>query len=140
MLGSIKTIIATEGIKGLTAGLIPTILRDAPYSGIYLMLYNKLKHLAANSSEKGTINPTSNFACGLLAGALATVIVQPADVIKTRLQLNEGRTSITRETFAIYEKRGVGGFMVGVVPRVVRKSLMSALAWTVYEQAIDKMM
>jgi len=140
VFGSIKTILATEGVKGLTTGLIPTILRDAPYSGIYLMLYNKLKQMAANSSEKGTTNQTTNFVCGLLAGAMATIIVQPADVVKTRLQLNEGRSSMTRETFAIYKKRGVGGFMVGVVPRVVRKSLMSALAWTVYEQAIDKMM
>ena len=32
-----------EGFRGFTKGLLPTILRDAPFSGIYMMLYDVIK-------------------------------------------------------------------------------------------------
>ena len=140
MVGSFKKAVATGGVNSLTTGLIPTIIRDAPYSGIYVTLYTKLKQMAANISETGKPSQATNFVCGMFAGALATVIVHPADVIKTKLQLSEGGCGITSVFIAIYKNQGVAGFMVGVTPRVLRKSLMSALAWTVYEQAIGKIM
>jgi len=31
---------------------------------------------------------------------------------------------------------GVRGFFVGGVPRMLRRTMMAALAWTVYEQAM----
>lgn len=33
------------------------------------------------------LNPAETFTCGALAGVLASVITQPPDVVKTRLQL-----------------------------------------------------
>ena len=33
------------------------------------------------------LHPGQTFICGILAGMLASVVTQPADVIKTRLQL-----------------------------------------------------
>lgn len=136
MLVAIRSIMAREGIRGLVAGLIPTIIRDAPYSGIYLMLYNNLKYLVVNKDEIKD-KQMSHFTCGLLAGAAATLIVQPADVVKTHLQLYQGRLSAKQVIIDIYRDRRLGGFMVGAGPRVLRKSLMSALAWSLYEKATN---
>ena len=138
VLGALKTILSQEGVRGLASGLLPTILRDAPYSAIYLMFYNKLKQLTAAQTEHSA-TPLTHFSCGLLAGALATVLVQPADVVKTELQLSQERVSHWTVLTRIHSARGVRGFFVGLAPRVVRKSLMSALAWTVYERATSNL-
>ncbi len=35
--------------------------------------------------------------------------------------------------------QGPAGFMRGIVPRTLRRTLMAALAWTVYERAVKNM-
>lgn len=43
--GALKNIYQTEGVRGMFSGLTATLLRDAPFSGIYLMFYTQTKNL-----------------------------------------------------------------------------------------------
>lgn len=43
LTSALKEIYKNEGFKGMTCGLIPTLFRDAPFSGLYLMFYTSAK-------------------------------------------------------------------------------------------------
>lgn len=134
---ALRSIIKVEGARGLTLGLVPTLARDVPFSGLYLMFYEHLKTLTPHHMKEHQPS-AAHFLSGMLAGVLASLVTQPADVIKTQLQLQrEGKGGSVRTTAAlILNKQGLAGFTTGFVPRALRRTLMAALAWTVYEKMI----
>jgi solute carrier family 25 protein 38 len=141
----VRHVLQHEGVRGLYRGMVPTLIRDVPFSGLYVLIYTRLRdswsrqfaHLPAYSVH---------FSSGVVAGVLATSIVHPADVVKTRMQLSilvNGRdaaasvqNSLTmRQTVAkIYRHEGLRGFAKGIIPRVVKRTLSTAVTWTIYEQ------
>ncbi|XP_077308715.1 mitochondrial glycine transporter isoform X2 [Lithobates pipiens] len=95
VFGAMGSIYRTEGARGLFSGLTATLLRDAPFSGIYLMFYTQAKKIAFQRNIDQTFTPLINFSCGIMAGILASVSTQPADVIKTHIQLSPEKYSWT---------------------------------------------
>lgn len=142
-------IYSREGVRGLCCGLVPTLVRDAPYSGLYLMFYTQLKQnvastlLRANPAldvrNNGYLASITHFICGINAGLLASLVTHPADVVKTRMQLEPLiYPSVTKACKKIVVLSGPRGFLIGLAPRMLRRTLMSALAWTCYEEIMRR--
>ncbi len=132
---ALRHIYATEGLRGLTCGLLPTIMRDAPFSGIYYMILMELKYY----HHPGLSQAGNTFTSGIIAGSLASVIIHPADVVKTkyelvinssiiiyflqkksafRMQLHPATYSTVRKSVSeIFKTHGLHGFYLGLVPR-----------------------
>jgi len=110
-----------EGVRGLFKGFTPTVLRDAPYSGLYYMFFSQLKR-----------DDRPVFVCGLSAGLLASLVTQPFDVLKTKMQL-QNLNNIYAAAVFVFRSKGVNGFFAGTTPRIMRRSLMSALSWTLFD-------
>ena len=92
-VSALRQILRTEGLRGLTRGLGATLVRDVPFSGLYLMFYEHLKSITPDD-VKQTHGSSAHFVCGMTAGVLASLVTQPADVIKTRLQLSPDTKSV----------------------------------------------
>uniref|UniRef100_A0A672L8B9 Solute carrier family 25 member 38-B-like n=1 Tax=Sinocyclocheilus grahami TaxID=75366 RepID=A0A672L8B9_SINGR len=137
--GALRSMCQNEGPRALYSGLTATLLRDAPFSGIYVMFYSQAKK-ALPQGDSSSFVPLVNFGCGVVAGILASLATQPADVIKTHMQVSPALYPKTSDAVRhVYTKHGLSGFFRGAVPRSLRRTLMAAMAWTVYEQLMARM-
>jgi len=143
MSSALLDIYCREGFRGLCCGLTPTLVRDAPYSGLYLMFYTQLKQIMSNEhvlKSNPTLATITHFTCGLTAGLLASLVTHPADVVKTRMQLEPALyPCVSKACKQIVLMNGPRGFLIGLAPRMLRRTLMSALAWTVYEEIMRQL-
>ncbi|KAJ7666508.1 solute carrier family 25 member 38 [Mycena rosella] len=129
--------IARLGPSELFRGFFASSLRDAPYAGIFVVLYEGIKRQSASvlrptSDAQSTVMHTASAAS---AGAIATIATHPFDVIKTKVQVRtEDRYhGFYRTVRTIWIQRGAAGFFDGVSLRMSRKILSSAIGWAVYE-------
>ncbi|KNE55976.1 hypothetical protein AMAG_01822 [Allomyces macrogynus ATCC 38327] len=137
--GAARDIVAKEGVRGLFAGFGATAMRDVPYAGVYVALYEQLKALGNrvlldSSPAKST---GLNMGSGVIAGTFATVLTQPFDLIKTRVQVDPHHYPNSWVAIRkIFSAEGLRGFFSGMSPRLVRKPLHAAITWTVYEEVV----
>ena len=113
---ALRSVLGTEGVRGLVRGLGPTLVRDVPFSGLYLMFYSGLKDFFLLRS--GSSSSSSLFLCGVTAGALSCWVTHPADVVKTRVQLYT-KVGLLQAVEAVWRSEGARGFFAGFVPRMV---------------------
>nr|XP_015800697.2 mitochondrial glycine transporter B [Nothobranchius furzeri] len=135
--GALRSVCRTEGPAALFSGLMATLLRDVPFSGVYVMFYSQAKAALPPEISASASAPLANFSCGILAGVLASLITQPADVIKTHVQVNP-QLRTAEAVRNVYVEHGLQGFFSGAVPRSLRRTMMAAMAWTVYEQMMTR--
>lgn len=138
LTNAITTIYYTEGTKGFYKGLAPAVIKDVPYSTLGYAFYEKYVELFSALTYSDRRNPVVTFCAGVSAGFTATIITQPFDVIKTRIQLqkiNGGRyRNMTESVRTIYQEDGLEGFQRGLWPRIAKRFFSFPLVWTLYEQ------
>jgi solute carrier family 25 protein 38 len=124
-----------EGLAGCFAGLGPSLLRDVPYSGLSLALLRAFR------------TPLLGLLPGTLVGALAgcasaacaTVLTQPADVVRTEVVLQgrkDKRLGSLQAIGSIVSARGLSALFVGATPRLARRMLQQAFTWAVFEAVV----
>ena len=80
-----------------------------------------------------------NFASGVFAGTVCSVISNPFDAVKTRIQLQPDQyRNMAQGAARMVREEGVRALWDGLALRMSRKALSSALAWTVYEELIRR--
>ncbi len=137
---ALESIARTEGPRGLFRGLIPTIMTTGPFSGLYYMFYVRLKEgLAAEGRPQLLVN----FASGVAASVAATLLTQPFDVVRTRVQLSRSSSGTPPLGLLATMKQALGqgpaSLFVGTLPRVLKRTGQTALVWTLYEELLPRL-
>lgn len=140
---SAAQIIKHLGLKGLYKGASACLLRDVPFSAIYFPTYANLKYHLFNfdpqdPNKKHTLSTWQLLVSGALAGAPAAFFTTPADVIKTRLQVEAKKGDVKYRGIAhafgvILKEEGFFAFFKGSLARVFRSSPQFGFTLASYE-------
>lgn len=147
-LAGMKTMLLQDGPQSLWRGLVLTLWRDVPFSGIYWSAYETFKSkLLRTEYFHGSVDAfTPSFIAGSAAGALASILTQPFDVGKTRRQIasceSAGQMSMIPLLSKMVREEGLGSLYVGAVPRILKVAPSCAIMISSYEvgkQLFDRM-
>ncbi|CAL8096901.1 unnamed protein product [Calicophoron daubneyi] len=145
MLSALRRLYVQSGWRGLYSGVLPTIVRDGPYSGFYLSAYAGFKKLLCpnlDTNQNFVVSLPILATCATLAAFVATALTQPADVLRAERQLmlktyaassNHRIPSWTKVFVAVYEADGLTGLWRGLLLRLSRRIGMAVISWTLYE-------
>ncbi|KAF9129858.1 mitochondrial aspartate-glutamate transporter agc1 [Mortierella sp. GBA39] len=131
-------IVRNLGIIGLYKGASACLLRDIPFSAIYFPVYAHLKKDLFNEGPDHRLAISELLIAGAAAGMPAAYFTTPADVIKTRLQVEakKGQSSyngIRDAARKIYAEEGFRAFFKGGPARIFRSSPQFGTTLMVYE-------
>lgn len=132
-----RELLQTQGIQGLYRGLGATLMRDVPFSIVYFPLFANLNRLGKASPEKSSPFYWA-FLSGCVAGSTAAVVVNPCDVVKTRLQsLNkaaseESYNGVMDCVSKIMQKEGPSAFLKGAGCRALVIAPLFGIAQVMY--------
>lgn len=135
---ALKLRFQSEGIRGFYRGWVSTVIRDCPWSVMYFPAYAAMRDTALFGSGE---NFTGNLLAGMIAGAAASGLCTPLDVIKTRLQNRtaaQGKISYGSCAQSIWQKEGGAAFFKGAVPRMICVSVLMGVAQGFYEMGIGE--
>ena len=119
-------IIKQKGILGLYKGTSATMLRDVSFSVCYFPLFANLNALGPKT-HPGSSKTVFwwSFISGCAAGSISALFVNPADVVKTRLQLinkdagAQSYNGILDAFTKILKQEGITAFFRGGLCRMI---------------------
>ncbi|KAF2467478.1 mitochondrial thiamine pyrophosphate carrier 1 [Lindgomyces ingoldianus] len=117
-LGTLKHILREEGLTGLWKGNIPAEGLYLAYGGLQFSAYTYCSHLLDAIPQPYKLpSPANSFISGATAGACATTLTYPLDLLRTRFAAqgcDRVYPSIAASVRHIAEHEGPGGFFRGL--------------------------
>ena len=144
---AVKTILRTEGFRGVYKGYGATVASFGPFSALYFMFYEKLKALSPRVwkvEDSSQLPFESALLSGAVAGGMASLLTNPLDMAKLRIQVQRGnRTSpafqfnyrnIVHGVSEIARKEGPRGLFKGAGARIAFHAPATAITIALYEE------
>ena len=134
-------ILREEGlIKGFYSGFVPILFKQVPYTmakfavqeqaaeAIYSSM-GKTKAQSSNATNTGVY-----LASGVIAGAAAAIISQPADTLLSKINKQKGAEgeSVISRLGVMARQLGVSGLFLGLGPRIIMVGTLTAFQFAIY--------
>ena len=129
-----RTILKEEGARGLWAGTVPALFLWVPYTAVQFAALGEFKRVARENGGDPEKPPLA-FVGGAVAGATATVVTYPFDVMRTVLAAQGSPRvydSLPAAAAGILKNRGPAGLYAGVGVTLLEIAPASAIQFGVY--------
>jgi len=133
--------VKAEGVGALYKGVQPALLRQAVYGSLRYGLYAPLRNMIGVDADtpKDKIPFWAKFVAGGGAGALASVIANPTDLLKIRMQVAgmgpdaHKYKSLVGGTKTLIREEGFFGMWRGSGPNISRATVLAAVELSCYD-------
>ncbi|XP_055836090.1 probable mitochondrial adenine nucleotide transporter BTL3 [Solanum dulcamara] len=135
LLELIKTIAASQGLRGFWKGNLVNILRTAPFKAVNFCAFDTYrKQLLRLSGNEETTN-AERFVAGAAAGVTATVMCLPLDTIRTKLVARGGEAlgGVVGAFQHVIRTEGFFSLYKGLVPSILSMAPAAAVFYGVYD-------
>ena len=139
-----RQIARNEGVGALFKGLKPALLRQATYGSMRYGLYTPIRNFIGVDPDvpKSEIPIVQKIAAGAGAGAIASFLANPTDLIKVRMQVEGMGGSASTQQYrglsdafkTIVRNEGVAGLWKGVGPTCGRATVLAAAELSSYDE------
>ncbi|RDD39025.1 Solute carrier family 25 member 44 [Trichoplax sp. H2] len=120
------------GIRGFYRGYLISILTFGPSSAIWWGSYAAYNDLLSKFIPPNTPHLVAQATAGATAGITSAVLINPVDVIRTRMQVLDTK-SIIATTKTLIQEEGLAGFTKGMSARVISMAPSSIIIIISYE-------
>ncbi|KAL0485806.1 mitochondrial phosphate carrier protein MIR1 [Acrasis kona] len=141
LVGGFSRILKEEGVvRGFYSGFGPILFKQIPYTMAKFVVYeiaaeNIYKAIGKSKDQMSSgANDAVNLGSGMIAGAAAAVISQPADTLLSKINKTKGAEgeSISSRLVGMSKQLGVKGLFLGLGPRIVMVATLTAGQFAIY--------
>eukprot|EP01004_Peranema_trichophorum_P002401 NODE_1463_length_1944_cov_49.405272_g1241_i0.p1 GENE.NODE_1463_length_1944_cov_49.405272_g1241_i0~~NODE_1463_length_1944_cov_49.405272_g1241_i0.p1 ORF type:complete len:370 (+),score=29.97 NODE_1463_length_1944_cov_49.405272_g1241_i0:70-1179(+) len=144
VLEGLRRIVSEEGIQSLWRGLTPLLSRSCIMTASQFTTYEIAKLYLENKGMESQ-SMITHLIAGSVAGVLATIAVNPFDVVKARMMQAKvnaigfaasstaSSSSMIASLSAIIRTEGAQGLTKGLAPNMMRNCPQVTLMWIFYE-------
>uniref|UniRef100_S4RV58 Solute carrier family 25 member 44b n=1 Tax=Petromyzon marinus TaxID=7757 RepID=S4RV58_PETMA len=128
----VRQIRQVDGMRGFYRGYLASLLTYIPSSAVWWPFYHLYAEQLSSMAPSNCPHLVLQAVAGPMASVTASVLTNPMDVIRTRLQV-EGRSSILEALRQLWAQEGMWGFTKGLSARIASSAPTSMLVVLGYE-------
>ncbi|EDV57930.1 mitochondrial uncoupling protein 4 [Drosophila erecta] len=136
LLATAMGIVREEGLLKLYGGISAMLFRHSLFSGIKMLTYDYMreKMIVPDADGRPQLSFLGSCISGVVAGATASVLTNPTELIKIQMQMEGQRRlrgepprihNVLQALTSIYRTGGVAGLWKGTVPNTWRSALVT---------------
>ncbi|KAM3862965.1 mitoferrin-2 [Diretmus argenteus] len=134
VMDALRRIVTTEGIWRPMRGLNATAIGAGPAHALYFACYEKLKKTLSDVIHPGANSHLANGAAGCVATLLHDAAMNPAEVVKQRMQMyNSPYRGVLDCVRAVWQKEGAAAFYRSYTTQLTMNIPFQALHFMTYE-------